>query len=110
MPYPMPAVPTPYVNHATPILSVHVPLDSAAFLGTVYQILHTVACELLLNAAVAQVRISVVPRQTPLLVQMNSPVFENCVYPFAQPIANVPWEKDASIQLVLKSAFTMPIV
>ena len=105
----MPAVPTPYVNHATPILSVHVHLDSAAFLGTVYQILHTAAFELRLNAAVAQVRIPVQP-QTPLLVQMNSPVYENCVYPFAQPIANVPWEKDASIQLVLKSAFMMPIV
>ena len=74
----MPAVPTPYVNHATPIQSVHVHLDSAAFLGTVYQILHTVAFALRLNAAVAQVRIPV-PPQTPLLVQMNSPVYENCM-------------------------------
>ena len=109
VPYPMPAVPTPYVKHATPILSVHVHPDSAAFLVTAYRILHTAAFELRLNAAVAQVRIPV-PPQTQHLVPMNNPVFENCVYPFAQPIANVPWEKDASIQLVLKSAFMMPIV
>ena len=103
------AVPTPYVNHATPILSVHVHPDSAAFLVTAYRILHTAAFELRPNAAVTQVRTHV-PPQTPLLVQMNNPVFENCVYPFAQLIANVPWEKDVSIQLVLKSVFMMPIV
>ena len=105
----MPAVPTPYVNHATPILSVHVHPDSAVFPVTAYQILHMAAFELQVNAAVTQVQIPA-PRQTPPLVQMNSPVFENCAYPFAQPIANVPWEKDVSIQLVPKSAFMMPTV